>query len=61
MMRMLFADNFFYMIYFQEVGPAEAELEADPRDTMTTRSCGEPAEKALRMPTGIVPPRAPGF
>ncbi|MGP0029890.1 MAG: alpha/beta fold hydrolase [Acidimicrobiales bacterium] len=27
----IFADRFFYMLYFQEVGPAEAELEEDPR------------------------------
>ena len=26
--------GFFYILYFQEVGPAEKELEADPRDTM---------------------------
>jgi pimeloyl-ACP methyl ester carboxylesterase len=26
--------NFFYILYFQEVGPAEKELEADPRRTM---------------------------
>ena len=26
--------NFFYILYFQEVGPAERELEADPYDTM---------------------------
>ena len=26
--------NFFYIIYFQPVGPAEKELEADPRTTM---------------------------
>jgi pimeloyl-ACP methyl ester carboxylesterase len=33
--RAAFGDeHFFYMLYFQEVGPAEAELGADPRDTM---------------------------
>jgi pimeloyl-ACP methyl ester carboxylesterase len=26
--------NFFYILYFQDVGPAERELEADPRATM---------------------------
>ncbi|HUQ40639.1 MAG TPA: alpha/beta hydrolase, partial [Acidimicrobiales bacterium] len=30
----LFGDNFFYILYFQEPGVAEAELEADPYDTM---------------------------
>ena len=27
----IFEDKFFYMLYFQEVGPAEAEFEEDPR------------------------------
>jgi pimeloyl-ACP methyl ester carboxylesterase len=27
----IFADKFFYILYFQPVGPAEAELESDPR------------------------------
>lgn len=27
----IFAGKFFYMLYFQAVGPAEAELEADPQ------------------------------
>jgi pimeloyl-ACP methyl ester carboxylesterase len=29
--EVLFEGKFFYMVYFQEVGPAERELEADPR------------------------------
>jgi epoxide hydrolase A/B len=29
--EIIFADKFFYMLYFQPVGPAEAEFEADPR------------------------------
>jgi pimeloyl-ACP methyl ester carboxylesterase len=29
--RAIYKDRFFYMLYFQEVGPAEAEFEADPR------------------------------
>jgi pimeloyl-ACP methyl ester carboxylesterase len=32
--KMLHPDTFFYMLYFQEVGPAETELGADPRKTM---------------------------
>jgi len=27
----IFAGKFFYMLYFQQVGPAEAEFDADPR------------------------------
>src|SRR5262245_20831539 len=34
MMRAVFQDNCFYIVYFQDVGPAEAELEADPADTI---------------------------
>ena len=29
--ELLFAGKFFYILYFQQVGPPEAELEADPR------------------------------
>lgn len=32
--RQMFAGQFFYMLYFQEPGVAEAELEADPRRTL---------------------------
>ena len=32
--RQRFGDRFFYILYFQEVGPAERELEADVRRTM---------------------------
>ncbi|MEY4248214.1 MAG: hypothetical protein RIS69_1761 [Actinomycetota bacterium] len=32
--KMMFTDRFFYMLYFQEVGPAEKELGADIRHTM---------------------------
>ena len=34
LMKMLFGDRFFYILYFQPVGPAEAELGRDPRRTM---------------------------
>ena len=33
-------EQFFYILYFQQVGPAEAELEADPRVTMATTLYG---------------------
>ena len=32
--RNVFADGFFYILYFQEVGPADAELNGDPARTM---------------------------
>jgi len=34
--RAVFEGRFFYMLYFQPVGPAEAELEADPRHFIRT-------------------------
>lgn len=34
LLRMAAGDNFMYIVYFQEVGPAEAELGADPHRTM---------------------------
>ena len=34
--KYLFGDKFFYMLYFQEVGPAEAEFDADPRRFVRT-------------------------
>jgi pimeloyl-ACP methyl ester carboxylesterase len=34
--KQMFANNFFYMLYFQEPGVAEAELEADVRKSMRT-------------------------
>ncbi len=51
--RAIFGDNFFYMLYFQEPGVADAELDADPARTITrlmgglTRS-DDPAD-ALRL------------
>ena len=30
----MFGDNFFYILYFQEPGPADAELARDPATTM---------------------------
>jgi pimeloyl-ACP methyl ester carboxylesterase len=34
--KVIFEGKFFYMLYFQEVGPAEAEFEADPRHFLRT-------------------------
>ncbi len=33
-MRAALGDTFFYMVYFQEPGVAEADLDADPAETM---------------------------
>ncbi len=42
--RLLAGDSFFYILYFQEVGPAERELEADLARAMTTMLWGVSAE-----------------
>jgi epoxide hydrolase A/B len=34
--RYVFGDKFFYMLYFQDIGPAEAEFDADPRRFVRT-------------------------
>jgi pimeloyl-ACP methyl ester carboxylesterase len=34
-LKYLFGDTFFYMLYFQAVGPADEELGRDPRQTLT--------------------------
>ncbi len=33
-MKQIFGDNFFYIVYFQDVGPPEQELEKDVRTTV---------------------------
>lgn len=51
--RRVFGDNFFYILYFQEPGPADAELNRDPATTMRKLlgSLKPPADEAaaLRM------------
>ncbi len=51
MLSQMFKDSFFYIVYFQDVGVAEAELDADPRRTMRL---------ILYSASGDAPP-APGF
>lgn len=43
-LRMMFGDNFFYILYFQQPGVADADLAADPARTMR------------RMLGGLAPP-----
>jgi pimeloyl-ACP methyl ester carboxylesterase len=60
--RAIFGDNFFYMLYFQEPGAADAELAADPARTITRMLGGlalsDDPETGLRMirpgPAGFV-------
>ncbi len=57
MFRAVYGDRFFYMLYFQEVGPAEHELEADTRTTMATVLYGASgAGYTSRPPATELPP-----
>lgn len=40
LMRMIFAESFFYMVYFQDPGVADADLGADPATTMRRMLAG---------------------
>ena len=54
LMRALSGDRFFYILYFQAVGPADEELARDPRTTMArilwTVSGDAPREAMRRLP-----------
>jgi pimeloyl-ACP methyl ester carboxylesterase len=41
--RAIFGDNFFYMLYFQQPGVADAELDADPAKTLRRVIFGQAA------------------
>ena len=72
--RRIFGDNFFYILYFQQPGVADAEMAADPRRAMLCMLGGMRAPRdeaaALRMltpgPEGFIdrltePHRLPGW
>ena len=58
--KMVYADRFFYMLYFQPVGPADAELGADPYDTIRKVFWGASGEGFV-MPTELAPMEGTGF
>ncbi len=57
----LFGDNFFYMLYFQEPGVADAELDADPAETLRRMMAGlrPPDDRAAAM--RMIRPGPQGF
>ncbi len=61
--KALYGDRFFYMLYFQQVGPAERELDADPRTTMANVLYGASAAgSAGRDPFAVaLPMEGTGF
>ena len=58
--RMVNGDKFFYMLYFQPVGPAERELEADVRATMSKVLWGA-SGGGFRVPDQQLPAEGTGF
>ena len=57
LMKAAYGDRFFYILYFQQVGPPEAELEEDPRRTMAHVLYGASgAGMAGRTPPAELPP-----
>jgi pimeloyl-ACP methyl ester carboxylesterase len=57
----MWGDRFFYMLYFQPVGPAERELEADVRNTMRTILWGGSGAQYRGVPTDFPPAEGTGF
>lgn len=63
LMKAVYGDRFFYILYFQPVGPAETELDADPRRTMLQVLYGASggATVGREMPTELPPMEGTGF
>src|SRR5271157_936171 len=59
--RKTFGENFFYMLYFQEPGVAEAELDADPARTMRRMMGGLRASGDQSAAIRMVAPGPEGF
>ncbi len=56
LMKMVYTDRFFYILYFQPVGPAETELGGDPRRTQSgilwgASGPGRPEELPTELPS----------
>jgi pimeloyl-ACP methyl ester carboxylesterase len=59
--RMLFGDNFFYMLYFQEPGVADVELAADPAKTLRRMIAGQRASDDHAAAMRMLAPGSEGF
>jgi len=60
-MRAAFADSFFYIVYFQEPGVADADLGADPAMTMRRMLAGLTAPDDAVAPAGFSANDGRGF
>jgi len=63
LMQMVYGDRFFYILYFQQVGPPEAELGASAHRTMSCMLYGASGEAVAgrEMPTELPPMEGTGF
>lgn len=61
LLKAMWGDRFFYILYFQEVGPAERELEADIRRTMHQTLWAASGEMYKGVPTEFLPVEGTGF
>lgn len=61
LMKAMWGDRFFYILYFQQVGPPERELEADVRKTMHQILWGASGEMYKGVPTEFPPMEGTGF
>jgi pimeloyl-ACP methyl ester carboxylesterase len=59
--REMFGENFFYILYFQEPGVADAELDADPARTMRRMMGGPRASGDRSAALRMVAPGPEGF
>jgi pimeloyl-ACP methyl ester carboxylesterase len=59
--KKVFGDRFFYILYFQEVGPAEAELERDPYVTMARTLYGASGDGFSGLSAELRPAVGTGF
>jgi pimeloyl-ACP methyl ester carboxylesterase len=60
--QMAFGDSFFYMLYFQEPGVADADLGRDPAETMTRMLAGLTVPEGGELDTsGLSAPEGTGF
>jgi pimeloyl-ACP methyl ester carboxylesterase len=61
LMKAMYGDDFFYILYFQQVGPPEAELERDVRRTMHSILWAASGAMWRGMPTERLPSDGTGF
>jgi pimeloyl-ACP methyl ester carboxylesterase len=61
MWRSAFGDNFFYILYFQEPGPADAELDGDPARTMRRLMGGMRSADSTNVFVQMATPGPEGF